>query len=212
VPGGSSGGRFLAHPIDRTNVTHIMTSTRRLRRVESENQIWLVIPNHCAYGIEQESEMLIHLHDGNCTFFFFFFFLDFIGKAIGGTQVRTEIRETARERVHREVVHAPRYSLKRTRAGKVKGEKGSRVGIEGGTEKVKACWWLLRYAGILLGRCTNDTIVLLSARSHTSLCKGKHVSLVNYANTPEREGDDRVRWDDAHLGCCIKTGRLDMNR
>jgi len=41
VPGGSSSGKYLAHPIDRTNVTHIMTSTRRLRRVESENQIWL---------------------------------------------------------------------------------------------------------------------------------------------------------------------------
>ncbi|KAF9781153.1 hypothetical protein BJ322DRAFT_255344 [Thelephora terrestris] len=40
VPGSSSSKQF-AHPIDRTNVTRIMTSTRTLRRVESENHIWL---------------------------------------------------------------------------------------------------------------------------------------------------------------------------
>lgn len=38
---GSSRDKQFAHPIDRTNVTHIMTSTRRLRRIVSENRNWL---------------------------------------------------------------------------------------------------------------------------------------------------------------------------
>jgi len=47
-----------------------MTSTRRLRRVESENQIWLVIAI-ATYNIEWESEILMKLHDA--LFFFVFY-------------------------------------------------------------------------------------------------------------------------------------------
>lgn len=74
VPGGGSSGRLFAHPIDRTNVTRIMTSTRRLRRVESENQIWLVIANHYAYKVELENKILINLHRAMPFFILHFFF------------------------------------------------------------------------------------------------------------------------------------------
>lgn len=122
VPGGSSGSR-LAHPIDRTNVTHIMTSTRRLRRVESENQIWMVIQSHCAYENKtgkQDTDKITWCDT---------FFLRFVGKA-QGCRVGTEVRETTREGIRWEVVHAPRDSLKGTRNRKEEGEKASRVGVE----------------------------------------------------------------------------------
>jgi hypothetical protein len=112
VPRGGSSGRLLAHPIDRTNVTHIMTSTRRLRRVESENQIWLVIPNHYAYRIKLENKIL--MNHAMPFFFVFctFFFLGFIGRIFGRSQVRIKVRETTGEGVHREVVHAPRDTVR----------------------------------------------------------------------------------------------------
>lgn len=55
-------------------MTHIMTSTRRLRRVESENQIWLVIPHHCLYKTEMENEILITIYMDATSFFFCTFF------------------------------------------------------------------------------------------------------------------------------------------
>ena len=61
-------------------MTHIMTSTRRLRRVESENQIWMVIPNHCIHKNGLENEMLINLH-------LFYIFLGLAGELFGRFQV-----------------------------------------------------------------------------------------------------------------------------
>ena len=146
-----------------------MTSTRKLRRVESENQIWLVIPNHYVYKIELDNKILINLHHA-------MFFFCFIGRIFGGSQVRTEVRETKGEGIHWVVVHAFRDTLKGSGIGK---GKGFRVGER--VWKVKRERLSLWYAGIMTGmNCdTYDTIVLPRTRSHTSLYKGKGVSLLN---------------------------------
>ena len=105
-------GRFSTHPIDRTNVTHIMTSTRRLRRVESENQIWLVILKLLGYPRSNEKQRWktkMDLHG------FFFFFFVIVGKLFEGSQVRAQVRETARERAFRNMVHASRDVVKGVR-------------------------------------------------------------------------------------------------
>ena len=137
-----------------------------------------------------------------------FVFLCLIGNVFGGPQVRTEARETAREGVYREVVHASRDALKGIRNRKRKGEKGFRVGyssLEGGTEKVKTRRLLLWYVGMMSGmNCdTYGTTMLLRTRSHTSLCKGRRVSRLNCTSV-KREDKNRVERAYTHPGRRIR--------
>ena len=143
------------------------------------NQIWLVIPNRCTYKTGQENEILMTLHDA-----FFLCFVPFVGKTLCGSQVRTVVRETARE--WWKVVHASRDPVMGgDGAEKGKDKKGFRVGNE-------VRWKRSRHDAGYLGMweyvwdelgCIYDTIVLLSTHSRTSLYKGKRISLLNHKNT-----------------------------
>ena len=185
---------MFSHPIDRTSVTHIMTSTRRLRRIENENQIWLVIPYHCAYDTGQKNEILMKLHYATS---FFYVFVWFIGKTLGGSQVRTGDEETAMGGIHWNVVHAPGDTLKGAGARKEGDKDSESVSTwEGRTEKVKTCLQLLWDVGIAIEmNCGGyDTIVLLSMCSHTSLHEDGRVNLSSHMNTKREDAAH------AHLG------------
>jgi hypothetical protein len=88
------------------------------------------------------------------------FFGDFIGKTLGGSEVGTEGRETAREGIRWKVVHASRGSLKG--AGIRKRKIRSIRSIRNGKGQADL-WW---YAGIKIGmnRDGYDTIRRIHVR------------------------------------------------
>ena len=83
-----------------------MTSTRRLRRVESENQIWLVtIPKLYSCTLQNRTGKRYTDTLYTCSFYF-------VGKLFSGSGIRGQVREAEVERVRWYVVHAIRDYVK----------------------------------------------------------------------------------------------------